>query len=452
MINLGIIFFPAYDWAISPDHPEREERLLYTQDQLREEGLFDWPGIAEFRPQLAEDQDIQRVHIRPPGVKRIYALPHQVSAGGAIAAGRLVMNEKRKKAAGNFAVEPGGTEEETRRSEAAPESCRKSFALIRPPGHHAMRVVHGGRGFCDINNEAIMIERLRAEYGLKRVAIVDTDCHHGDGTEDIYWHDPDTLFISLHQDGRTLYPGSGFINEFGGPKAQGSTINIPLPPETGDEGFLLAAREIVRPILDDWRPELVVNSAGQDNHFTDPITNMKITALGYAELSEIINPDIAVLEGGYSIRGALPYLNLAIAMSMAGLNWRQVREPGRDRAGLETSGRTLDYIKKMGQEIHRLRQSPPPPEKAGSIREGRWWVRERSIFYDTHPLEGGKRGLATINERQREELFDCPHCPGLMIIRTQSEVSPLSTHVVTPREACDNCRKMAGTATVKARN
>jgi len=450
MNNLGIIFFPAYDWAISPDHPEREERLLYTQDQLREEGLFDLPGIVEYPPELAREEDVERVHVRPPGVKRIYALPHQVSAGGAIAAGRLVMNG----------------------------DCKKAFALVRPPGHHAMRVVHGGRGFCDINNEAIMVERLRAEYGLKRVAIVDTDCHHGDGTQDIYWHDPDTLFISLHQDGRTLYPGSGAVGEFGGPKAQGSTINIPLPPETGDEGFLLAAREIIRPILDDWRPDLVVNSAGQDNHFSDPITNMKITALGYAELSEIIDPDIAVLEGGYSIRGALPYLNLAIALSMAGPrmgpcsadmrpgcnwssgnrhnctpsfpDWRQVRELRPEPSRLTTSPEALEQIKTTAREIHHLRRSPPPPERAGSRREGRWWVRERSIFYDSHPLEGGGRSLAVINEQQREELYDCPHCPGLMIIHTRSERSPLSTHAVLPRQACENCRSLGCAADSEA--
>jgi hypothetical protein len=304
-----------------------------------------------------------------------------------------------------------------------------------------MRVVHGGRGFCNINNEAIMIERLRHEYGLRRVAIVDTDCHHGDGTQDIYWHDPDTLFISLHQDGRTLYPGSGFIEEMGGPSALGSTVNIPLPPETGDAGFLLAAREIVRPILDEWRPDLVVNSAGQDNHFSDPITNMKITAHGYAALSEIIDPQIAVLEGGYSIRGALPYLNLAIALAMAGLDWQKVEEPGPGPAKLATSPQSLDYIKRLGQEIHRRRRTPGL--SADYRRDGRWWVRERSIFYDTHALEGGDGYGGAIHERQREELYDCPDCPGLLLIHTRSEVSRPSVHPLPPRRACPRCLALA---------
>ena len=85
-----------------------------------------------------------------------------------------------------------------------------AFALVRPPGHHAMRVVHGNRGFCNINIEAVMIEYIRTHYGIRKVAIVDTDCHHGDGTQDIYWHDPDTLFISIHQDGRTPLSGQWF--------------------------------------------------------------------------------------------------------------------------------------------------------------------------------------------------------------------------------------------------
>ena len=416
-LKLGIVFFPAYDWSISPDHPEREERLLYTQDQLREEGLFDRPGIGEFRPEAAGDEDIERVHIRPPGVKNLAAFSHRVSAGGAITAGRLVLQGE----------------------------CLKSFALVRPPGHHAFRVVHGGRGFCNINNEAIMVERLRREFGVRRVAIVDTDCHHGDGTQDIYWHDPDTLFISIHQDGRTLYPGSGAVEEMGGPAAWGSTVNIPLPPETGDEGFLLAARTIIRPILDEWRPELVVNSAGQDNHFTDPITNMKITAHGYAALSEIIDPHIAVLEGGYSIQGALPYLNLAIALALAGQDWHRVEEPRPPDSQLATSPGILAYIQRLAENIHQRRKAPG---RSDSTLEGSFWVRERSIYYDTHPLEGDLEGtgggrFGSLHERQKESLFNCGQCPGLLLIQTRSQVSVPSIHYRLPRDPCSKCLALA---------
>ncbi|CAM2057398.1 hypothetical protein DSUL_150066 [Desulfovibrionales bacterium] len=203
---------------------------------------------------------------------------HLISAGGAIKAARLGMDK-----------------------------CEaKAFSLVRPPGHHAMKVVEGNRGFCNINIEAVMVEWVREHYGNKRVAIIDTDCHYGDGTQDIYWHDRDTLFVSLHQDGRTIYPGSGFIDELGGPNAMGTTLNVPLPPHTGDKGFLYVIDHLVLPVLEDFKPDLIINSAGQDNHFTDPITNMNFFGSGIAQLRNKLNPDLAVLEGGYSIQGALP--------------------------------------------------------------------------------------------------------------------------------------------------
>jgi acetoin utilization deacetylase AcuC-like enzyme len=416
-VNLGLIFFPAYDWAISPTHPEREERLLYTHDQLREEGIFDLPEIGEFRPEKAEDADAERVHLLPLGLHAVAALPHMISAGGAITAGKLVADGKAKKA----------------------------FALVRPPGHHAGKVVHGGRGFCNINNEAIMIERLRKDYGYRRIAVVDTVCHHGDGTQDIYWHDPDTLFISLHQDGRTLYPGTGMQGELGGPKAWGATVNIPLPPETGDEGFLLAVREIVRPILDEWKPELVVNSAGQDNHFTDPITSMCLTALGYAEMSELIGPDIAVLEGGYAIQGALPYTNLAIILSMAGLDWRRVKEPMPPQGPPKTRPQTLDYVMRLADFIREKRAGPPDPVLFGAPARDGWFPRSRKIFYDSHPADPTTQPdwPSYIDERREERLRDCPDCPGVLLIRTKSDLAGPTVYAVLPHEPCDRCRELA---------
>lgn len=202
--SLGVILFPAFDWSISPTHPEREERLLYTQDQLKEEGLFDIEGVSEHKPGVADAAQVERAHFCFPEVEAVATRSHLVAAGGCITAADLVMSGQR----------------------------RKAFALVRPPGHHAMKVVHGSRGFCNINIEAVMIEHLRSVHGKRRIAVVDTDCHHGDGTQDIYWHDPDVLFISFHQDGRTLYPGTGFPQECGGPRALGRTINIPLPPST----------------------------------------------------------------------------------------------------------------------------------------------------------------------------------------------------------------------------
>ncbi|MDR2945265.1 MAG: histone deacetylase, partial [Candidatus Adiutrix sp.] len=179
-------------------------------------------------------------------------------------------------------------------------------------------------------------------------------------------------------------------------------------------------------------------------HFTDPITNMKITAHGYAALSAVIDPDVAVLEGGYSIQGALPYLNLAIAMSMAGLDWSRVEEPRPPAAELATDPRTLDYIERLAETIHRARRRPETMD-SGSARQGGWWVRERSIFYDTHTLEGGDDGRyrGSIHEQQREAWRGCPDCPGVLVIHTRSEVSRPSTHVLPHRRACPKCLELA---------
>ncbi|MEW6423915.1 MAG: histone deacetylase, partial [Bacillota bacterium] len=221
----GIVFFPAFDWAISPTHPEREERLLYTRDQIFEEGVLDLPQILEYPPRLATLHDISRVHFCVPRVQSRITEAHLIAAGATMLLGdRIIVGE-----------------------------IKNGFALVRPPGHHAMRVVHGNRGFCNINNEAILVEYLRRRYGIKKVAIVDSDVHHGDGTQDIFYHDPDVLFISFHQDGRTIYPGSGFPNELGGPRAFARTLNIPLPPGMTDETFHYVVDNLVLPVLKDFQ-------------------------------------------------------------------------------------------------------------------------------------------------------------------------------------------------------
>lgn len=398
--NTGLVFFPAFDWAIDPTHPEREERLLYTQDQVTEEGIFDINGIIEYKPDIVTPEEIQRAHFCVPDEKTIATESHLISAGGAKAIADAVMTKE----------------------------VKNGFALVRPPGHHAMRVSHGGRGFCHINIEAIMVEHIRSVYGVKRIAVIDTDCHHGDGTNDIFWHDPDVLFISLHQDGRTMYPGSGFPSELGGPNAKGSNLNIPLPPGTSTKGYLYVIENCVLPILAEFKPDIIVNSAGQDNHYTDPLTNMNFSAQGYAKLTTLLNPDIAVLEGGYSIEGALPYVNLGIILSLAGLDYSGVVEPDYDPDRLRQSVALTDKIKKTCDQINAFWvQKDELREKAGS--PGDFQVRHREIFYDTD----------NIFERQKETTRICRDCGGSFEIDSQAVPGRHILGVHIPVNACQAC-------------
>ncbi len=398
--KLGLVFFPAFDWAISPTHPEREERLLYTQDQLFEEGIQDIEGIEFYNPLLAEEKDIQRVHFAVPNVDARLTESHYISAGGAIRAGQAVMKGE----------------------------VEKAFALIRPPGHHAERMVHGNRGFCVVNMEAVMIEKLRAEFGPLKVAIIDTDAHHGDGTQDVYWNDPDTLVISFHQDGRTLYPGTGFIEEFGGPGAYGYNINVPLPPGTGDEGFMHVLGHVVLPILKDFQPDLVINSAGQDNHYTDPLTDMNLSAQGYAKLNEKLSPDIAVLEGGYSIEGALPYVNLGIILAMAGMDYSNVHEPNFHQNYLKQGKDITAYVEKISEMIYE-RWENKEALKEKEFKGQEYVEQTRQVYYDT---DG-------IRDNQVQTFKVCSKCSGVNTIDSKADTGSKVFAVTIPRDACSSC-------------
>ncbi len=398
-VKTGIVFFPAFDWQIDPTHPEREERLLYTQDQVAEEGIFDIEGIDEYKPEIVTTEDIRRVHFCVPDEEGVTTESHLISAGGAKTIAGAVMAKE----------------------------IERGFALVRPPGHHAMRVSHGGREFCHINMEAIMVEYIRSKYGVKKIAIVDTDCHHGDGTNNIYWHDPNVLFISVHQDGRTMFPGTGFPNELGGPNAMGTNLNIPLPPGTSAEGYLYVIENTVLPVLEAFNPDLIVNSAGQDNHYSDPLTNMNFTAQGYADLTTLLKPDIAVLEGGYAIEGALPYVNLGIILAMAGMDYSGVVEPDFDPEKLRQSAEISAFIEKTCDVINQcFFKRDALREKAGS--HGEFQVVDRQIFYDTD----------NFIEKQQERVRVCRNCGGVFQVESRATGNRiLAVHI--PLDACQEC-------------
>jgi len=188
-------------------------------------------------------------------------------------------------------------------------SVDNAFCVVRPPGHHATR--DRGMGFCILNNVAIAARYAQAQHHLRRVLIVDWDVHHGNGTQDIFYDDPSVFFFSTHQE--DLYPvGSGGAGETGTGPGIGTTLNCPFPPGAGRAEILGAFQERLVPAMRDFRPELILISAGFDSRINDPLGRFKLTDDDFTDLTQLLmdmagqyadNRVISILEGGYYLRG-----------------------------------------------------------------------------------------------------------------------------------------------------
>ncbi len=200
---------------------------------------------------------------------------------------------------------------------------RRAFANIRPPGHHAMS--DKGMGFCIFNNVVVAARHAQRKHGIERVMVLDWDVHDGNGTQDAFYDDPSVLFFSLHQD-RLYPPGFGEVEQVGSGDGTGFTVNVALPPGCGDAAYLAAFERIIIPIADEFKPQLVLVSAGQDASTMDPLGRMCVTTEGYRRMTQAMI-DVAerhadgrlviLQEGGYSELYA-PYCTLAIVEALLG--------------------------------------------------------------------------------------------------------------------------------------
>ncbi len=202
---------------------------------------------------------------------------------------------------------------------------RNAYALLRPPGHHAMK--NRAMGFCIFGNAVMAAHHARTVFGLERVMIVDWDVHHGNGTQDAFYNDPHVLFVSLHQ--HDWYPQlSGELEQVGRGAGVGFTVNIPLPAGTGDRGYLAAFEQLVIPIGLRYRPQLIIVSAGQDANWLDPLAQMMMSMAGFRRISALMldlahnvcaDRLVMLQEGGYSA-AYVPYCTVAAVEPLLGID------------------------------------------------------------------------------------------------------------------------------------
>lgn len=296
--------------SLGGEHPERPMRLTAILDVLSRYGALN--KMTLFPAEGVSEVNLRRVHT-PTHIARVRQVAEQ--GGGRLDPDTYVAAasyDVARLAAGGCIVAVDAVLDGL---------ADNAFALIRPPGHHAF--ADRGEGFCLFNNVAIASRHAQTR-GMRRIAIIDFDVHHGNGTQAIFYDDPDVLYISTHQ--WPLYPGTGHWRETGAGPGRGTTINVTLPPGVGDAGMAQTWQEIIRPALFRFGPDMVFISAGFDAHWRDPLAMLQVSIAGYAQLTRDLvqfaeqychGRIIAVLEGGYDL-DALGYGALAVARALLG--------------------------------------------------------------------------------------------------------------------------------------
>jgi acetoin utilization deacetylase AcuC-like enzyme len=315
-----VYFYPkGHSAHFQPGHPERPQRVDGIREALKEAGW--WDVYPKLEPITIPDRVLQTIH----APEYLQLLEAACSRGQS-----LDLDTFTTPASWNLALNAAGGAAAVASSVWRGEA-RRGFALTRPPGHHATH--DRGMGFCLLNNIALSAEYLIQEQNAQRLAIVDLDLHHGNGTQDIFYKRLEVLYISTHQ--YPFYPGTGDLSERGAGLGNGMTVNLPLPANSGDQAYRSAMKQVIIPSLDRYKPQALLVSAGFDTHWRDPIGQMLLSAGAYKELIDDLvgwadracDGKIALfLEGGYDLEASAACAVGCVA-ALTGQAWRDQLGP-----------------------------------------------------------------------------------------------------------------------------
>ncbi len=309
-----ILFDPlGHEAHAEPGHPEQPARIERIKEALKSSGV--WQAAA-FATPLSLDEDVRhRIH-HPDHWGRL----HRASSSGSRFDPDTFVTSQSWEIANQTAGGAAAVAQAVWTRKAA-----RGFALTRPPGHHA--TPNRAMGFCLLNNVALAAEYLLQIQAAERLAIFDFDLHHGNGTQDIFFTRDDVLYASTHQS--PLYPGTGRLEEIGAGPGEGATLNLPLPPYSGDRALVESLEQVVLPVLKRFEPAMLLISAGFDAHWRDPLGHLLASAAGIGDLVARLTSwadthcegRIAVfLEGGYDLDASAASAQ-ATAAALTGQTW-----------------------------------------------------------------------------------------------------------------------------------
>ena len=298
-MTVGLVYDPIFLEHNTGDHVENSQRLIATVSLLQESQLME--KLTIIPPRAASMDELALIHSESH-INRVQS--YSASGGGWLDGDTFASPESFKVAL--YAVGGG-----LRGIDALmAKEVNHVFALVRPPGHHATR--HHAMGFCLFNNIAIAAKYALDNYNLERILIADFDVHHGNGTEEIFYSDPRVLYFSTHQS--PYYPGTGALGDEGSAEGRGMTVNVPLPAYCGDKEYQRVYKDLLMPIARQFKPQLILVSAGYDIHWADQLALMQVTVNGFGSIVSIIKELadelcdgklLLSLEGGYHLK-ALP--------------------------------------------------------------------------------------------------------------------------------------------------